>query len=36
LARVLILGVRQSGLAIPVPCVFTPCVLRPVHHGKSL
>ena len=36
LAGVLILRVRQSRLAVPVACVFTPCVLRPVHHGKSL
>ena len=36
LAGVLILRVRQSGLAVPVAFVFTPCVPRPVHHGKSL
>jgi hypothetical protein len=32
----LILVARQSGLAVPVPFLFTPRVPGPVHHGESL
>ena len=36
LASVVILHTRQSILAVAVPFLFAPCVLRPIRHGRSL